>query len=439
MLFTNYHGSPPAGRLHCSAQCWRALAYATTFSQGISLMSLQAKIESAGSMNFCLQRHGGAGGVWRVASLEPNSCSCCGSLKDALTSLASFLWSSFPGTADSSIHYSGVSHLSAFHGTHRLKSKTVGSGRVFLPSSSKVSSDPLRKEATVGFSSSGSSKSEPPPLDPSSLSCVLGLVEWLGAGCSSNWTWQCLFFCPSLLGLWQSLLLDLALDWEWFLEQLSLSISSSRVATMASTFWWAIHTMTRLHSTESSFLLLWGVLLLEEWKPSEWGCAGAAGAFSSSHPWWSGREDSTSLSMAGSPGGDPGSLCSLYTSNYISSSSSLVISSPTSWTADMPTSGFIWGMFCQQPQQMIHSASFCPLTAACLNISYNKTRWWGLYSAHLSWSHRKCSTSIILSISLTSFCSSVAHCFTTWNLSHLFWYPATSNLWYLQGNKETNG
>ena len=42
MLSTNNRGSPPAGGLFCSAQCWRALAYATLFSLGISLMSLQA-------------------------------------------------------------------------------------------------------------------------------------------------------------------------------------------------------------------------------------------------------------------------------------------------------------------------------------------------------------------------------------------------------------
>ena len=52
MLLTNKHGSPPAGRLFCSAQCWRALAYATTFSLGISLMSLHAKIKLAGGINF---------------------------------------------------------------------------------------------------------------------------------------------------------------------------------------------------------------------------------------------------------------------------------------------------------------------------------------------------------------------------------------------------
>ena len=165
-------------------------------------MSLHAKIESAGGINFCLQRHGSAGGAWMVASFEPNSCNHCGSPKDALTSLASFLWSSFPGTANSSIHHSGVSHLSAFHGTHRLNSKTMGSGDVFLPSSSKVSSDPLRKEATVGLSSGSSSKSEPLPLDPSSLGCVWGLAEWLEADCSSNQTWWHVFFCSSLLGLW---------------------------------------------------------------------------------------------------------------------------------------------------------------------------------------------------------------------------------------------
>ena len=145
-------------------------------------MSLQAKIKSAGSINFCLQWHGSAGGAWRVASFEPNSYNCRGSLKDAHTSLASFLESSFPGTANSPVHHSGVSHLSACHGTHRLNSKTAGSGGIFLPSSSKVSGNPLRKEATVSFSSSGSYKSEPLPLDPSSPSCVLGSAEWLGAG-----------------------------------------------------------------------------------------------------------------------------------------------------------------------------------------------------------------------------------------------------------------
>ena len=181
------------------------------FLPGYLPESLHAKMESAGGINFCLQRHGSAGGAWRVASLESNSCNCCGSLKDALISLASFLVSSFLRTANNSIHQSGVSHLSTFHGTHRLKSKIAGSRGIFSPSSSKVSGDPHRKEATVGFSSGSSSKSEPLPLDPSSPGGVLGLADWLGAGSSANLTWWHLFHL-SPLGLQQSLLLDLALD-----------------------------------------------------------------------------------------------------------------------------------------------------------------------------------------------------------------------------------
>ena len=144
-LLANKWGSPLAGRLFCSAQCWRALVYATTFSLGISQMSLHAKIESAGGINLFLWRHGGAGGAWRVASLKSNSCNHRGSPKDALTSLASFLASSFPSTANSSPHQSGVSHLSAFHGTHSSKSRILGSRGIFLPSSSEVSRQPLQE------------------------------------------------------------------------------------------------------------------------------------------------------------------------------------------------------------------------------------------------------------------------------------------------------
>ena len=328
----------------------------------------------------------------------------------------------FPGTVDSSIHHSGVPHLSTFHRTHWPKSKTAGSGGIFSPSSSKVSSNPLRKKATINFSSGGSSKSEPLPLDPSSPGCVLGLVEWLGAGSSANWTWWHLFFCPSLLGLWWSLLLDLALNWEQFLVWLSLSISSSRVATMASA-------VARLHSMVLSFLLLWGVLPLEGWEPPGWGCTVASGVLSSSLFGWSGREAITSSSMPGSPGGDLGSLCNLHTSKYISSSSSLVLSGPTSWMVGMPASGFSQGMFCWWPWQTIHSASFCPSTAACLNISYSITKRWGLSSAHLFWISRNSSMSITLYVSLTGFCSSVDHHFATWNFSCLLWYLATISLW----------
>ena len=231
-LLANKWGSPLAGGLFCSVQCWRALAYATTFSPGTSRILWHAKIESTGGINFFLQRHGSAGGAWRVASLESNFCIHCGSMKDTLTSLANLLASSFPGTANSSSHQSGVSHLSDFHGTHSLKSIMLGSGGVSSLSSSEVSSDPCRKEATVGLNSGGSSKSEPPPSDPSSPCGTLGSADWLVAGLSANLTWRHLLFHPSLLGPQQSPPLDLALEWDQAQMWWSLSISFSKVETV---------------------------------------------------------------------------------------------------------------------------------------------------------------------------------------------------------------
>ena len=74
-LSANNWGSPPAGRLFSSTQCWRALAYTTTFSQGISLISLHAYIDSASGINLCLQRHGRVGepGGWPPSLLIPTS------------------------------------------------------------------------------------------------------------------------------------------------------------------------------------------------------------------------------------------------------------------------------------------------------------------------------------------------------------------------------
>ena len=109
-----------------------------------------------------------------MASLTPSSCIHHGSPKDPHTSLASFLQSSTPGTVDSSVHHSGVLHLSALHGTHQLNSKTVGSRGIFLPSSLEVSGNPLSKEATAGFSSGSFSKSEPSLVDLFSLGSFFG-------------------------------------------------------------------------------------------------------------------------------------------------------------------------------------------------------------------------------------------------------------------------
>ena len=147
----------------------------------------------------------------------------------------------------------------------------MGSRGITLPSSPEVSSDPLRNDATSGPSSSGSCRKEPLPVAPSSPDPVFGSVGWLGTGGSPNHTWQHLLFCSSLLCPQQSLPFDLTLVSRWFQVWLNLSIPSSRVATMASAFWWASQTVTRLLSTELSFLPFWGTSLLEEWGSSKMG------------------------------------------------------------------------------------------------------------------------------------------------------------------------
>ena len=98
--------------------------------------------------------------------------------------------------------------------------------------------------------------------------------------------------------------------------QLSHSISFSRAAAMAITFWWAPPTFTRLLSTEDSLLPLSGVWCPGGWTSFGWGLAAVSGALLCFHPWQSSKEDTTSSISSGSPGGDPGSLCCLYTLRY---------------------------------------------------------------------------------------------------------------------------
>ena len=62
-LFASKGGSPPLGGSFCSTQYWKALVYTTAFSLGTSLMSRLARIESAGGINLCQQRHGRARGA----------------------------------------------------------------------------------------------------------------------------------------------------------------------------------------------------------------------------------------------------------------------------------------------------------------------------------------------------------------------------------------
>ena len=170
---------------------------------------------------------------------------------------------------------------------------------------------------------------------------------------------------------------------------------------MARVFWWASLMLAKLLSTEASILPLPGVLLHGGQVSGDWDLMAVSGAPFCFHPWWSSKEDTTSSISSGSPGGDPSSLCCLYTSRYRDLVSSLLVWGLTSWMADMSTSGSSFGNSCQQPQQTIHSASFCPWSAACQNISYSIIRQWGLSASHLFCPSRNSSMSITLSVSQT--------------------------------------
>ena len=102
----------------------------------------------------------------------------------------------------------------------------------------------------------------------------------------------------------------------WWGGQLSHSISFSRAAAMASTLWWAPVTLARLLSTEDSLLPLSGVQYLGGQTSFGWDLAAVSDVLLCFYPWQSSKEDTTSSISSGSPGGDPGSLCCLYTSRY---------------------------------------------------------------------------------------------------------------------------
>ena len=203
MLSTRRCGWSLLGRLFCSARHCKAWAYATVFSLGISQMSWQAKVDMMGGMNICWWRHGGARGTWNGASLGSSSCIHLGSWNKALTSQASLPVSSC-GTVDNSGHQLGTSHFSAFHHTHLADLYTDGSGSISSPSSSAISDDPCKKEATFTLSCSGSPKSESLPLDPILPEGVSGLADWLAVGWLEKLTRRHLFLLLSS-GPWLSL------------------------------------------------------------------------------------------------------------------------------------------------------------------------------------------------------------------------------------------
>ena len=173
------------------------------------------------------------------------------------------------------------------------------SGSTSSSLSSGISEDPCKKETTSALSWGGSPKSESLPLDPVLPWSVSGLEDWLVAGWLEKPTWYHLFFL-FLPDSWLSLSLHLCTVPEWALIRYILSISSSKVAVANNAFWCASHTLAKLLSSELS-LSHWG---------SPLHCAGASGVSSSSIEGQR-RAADISLRMAGSPGGELGSLCSL--------------------------------------------------------------------------------------------------------------------------------
>ena len=168
----------------------------------------------------------------------------------------------------------------------------------------------------------------------------------------------------------------------------------------------------------------------------DWDLAAISNASSCFHPWQSSKEDTTSSISSGSPGGDPRSLCCLYTSRYKDWISSLLVWGPTSWMADMSASGSRFGNSCWQPWQTVCSASFCPLSTVCQNISKSIMRQWGLSASHLVCPSRNSSMSITFSASWTDKPSLAAHPLVARALSLLLPYFCVNNLWYLQKMKE---
>ena len=65
--------------------------------------------------------------------------------------------------------------------------------------------------------------------------------------------------------------------------------------------------------------------------------AAVSGALICFHPWQSLKEDTTSSINSGSPGGDPRSLCCIYTSRYRDCNSSLLGEGlPAGWQISLP-------------------------------------------------------------------------------------------------------
>ena len=113
------HGLPPVCRSTFSTQKWRTWVYMPLSSHAgfpgyLSRQRwTQAKGRNSSGEDTAVQVEPGNHSPTRHYSLA-----IFGSWKEALTSCASFSWSSTSGTIVSSCHQLGVSHAQAFHVTH---------------------------------------------------------------------------------------------------------------------------------------------------------------------------------------------------------------------------------------------------------------------------------------------------------------------------------
>ena len=189
-----------------------------------------------------------------------------GSSKEAQIFWASFCKSLTSGIFPSSCHQLGVLTAHALHSIHLSYSSAGSSGEESLPlSSPDLLAGSWKKCLTLGPSSGGG-----PGLNsrkggsPSSSSHQGGPCtgEWAGlSSCKALW---CLLPCPQDLLLCWSQLQEWAQasGWPLVMDQLSLSIFSSKVMVVARALWWASLIFAELTFSQSaSSPPLWSLVL----------------------------------------------------------------------------------------------------------------------------------------------------------------------------------
>ena len=218
-----------------------------------------------------------------------------------------------------------VMHSGSPGSTQLSKSSTGGSGEdLFLSSSSDLPPGSCRKWLTSGPNSGRASRSKSRRTSSSSSNSGTpqgsAVFKERGRGSPLATPSSNLLFCPWILCLWQSQLLEWvwASHWLQVMDWLSCYISSSKVATVARASQWASLTLARPLSAEVSLPPSWGFApqrarcQLDQFPPS------SIMVHPPSAPGQSFSEDTISAASSSihssSHGEDPGSLLGLYTS-----------------------------------------------------------------------------------------------------------------------------